>query len=156
MADNKVSGSIIGVQIGTAFLQCQAEATLNMIGNVSEDAPCKVLDGTSTSGIPWVTRTVDSKDWNVTVNQSLLRDSLAAENDGVNLGKIFIDTDLQVANVLFRTAEDQEAMDSDMIYSGPAILSGFSITAPATGANTTAATFSGNGALTYQFIPVTT
>lgn len=157
MADSKIPGSVIGVQIGSAWIDCQAEATLNIIANVSEDEPCKVLDGSAGSGkAPWITRTVDTRDWNIDVSGSLLRTSLNAENAGVNLASLIINGDMEIDNVIFRTAENQESSDVDFIYSGPAILTNFSLTAPATGANTTSATFSGNGPLTESLIPVTT
>lgn len=155
MATNKIPGNIIGIQLGSDWLQCQAEATLNMVANTSEDALCKELESES-SDAPWKTFTVDSREWNIDVAQSLLKDSLATLNNGVNLGKLFIDGDLEIASILFRTKVDQQFADNDMIYEGAAILTNFSITAPATGANTTSATFQGNGALTYSFPPKTT
>lgn len=156
MADSKIPGSIIGVQIGSTWLDCQAEATLNIINNVSEDSPCKVLDGTAGSGkAPWITRTSDSRDWNVSVNGSLLRDSLVAANAAVNLAGLIISGDTSIEVLSFRTAEDQDQSDVDVVYSGPAILTGFTWTAPATGANTTSATFAGNGALTETLTAVT-
>lgn len=156
MADSKIPGNVFGVQIGSVFLPCQTTATLNMTVNVSEDDPCKVLDGSAGGGIPYVTRTADSRDWSIDVDSSLLRDSMAAANADTDLGQLFVDGTVAIDNVLFRTAINQEASDVDVIYSGPAILTSFSISAPATGANTTSATFSGNGALTRETVPVTT
>ena len=155
MATNKIPGKIIGVMIGSDWLQCQAEATLNMTANTSEDSLCKELD-TATTDAPWKTFTVDSREWSIDVSQALLKDSFATLNDGVNLGKIFVDGDLEIASVLFRTQTNQQFADNDMIYDGAAILTKFSITAPQTGANTTSATFQGNGALTYSFPPKAT
>lgn len=155
MATNKIPGNIIGIQLGDNWLQCQADATLNMTANTSEDALCKELE-TEGEDAPWKTHTVDSREWNVDVSQALLKDSLATLNNDVNLGKLFIDGDLEITSLLFRTKVDQQFADNDMIYEGAAILTNFSITAPATGANTTSATFLGNGALTYSFPPKTT
>jgi hypothetical protein len=157
MADNKIPGNIIGVQIGSTWLACQADASLNIVANTSEDALCKVLDGGEGAGqAPWKTFTVDSREWNISVSAALLKDSLAAANYGQNLAKLIIDGDMEIANVLFRTATDQEFADYDMIYSGAAILTNFTVNAPATGANTTDATFQGNGALVYSYPPKTT
>lgn len=155
MASNKIPGNIIGVQIGDDWLQCQAEATLNMVANTSEDELCKELES-ETTDVPWKTFTLDSREWSIDVGQGLLKDSFATLNNAVNLGKIFIDGNLEIASILFRTKTDQQFADNDMIYEGAAILTNFSITAPATGANTTSATFQGNGALTYSFPPKTT
>lgn len=155
MASNKIPGNIIGVQKGDTFLQCQAEATLNMVANTSEDELCKELE-TESDAAPWKTFTVDSREWNIDVSQALLKDSLSTLNNDINLGKLFIDGDLEFDSILFRTKVDQQFADNDMIYEGAATLTNFSITAPATGANTTSATFQGNGALTYSFPPKTT
>lgn len=155
MATNKIAGNIIGVMIGNKWLQCQAEATLNMVANTSEDAICKELENPTTD-VPWKTFTLDSREWSIDVSQSLLKDSFTTLNNAVNLGKIFIDGDLEIASILFRTKTNQQFADNDMIYEGSAILTNFSITAPDTGANTTSATFQGNGELTYSFPPKTT
>ena len=157
MADSKIPGSVFGVMIGSKFLQCQAESTLNTTVNVSEDELCKDFSGTSgADAIPFVTRTADSRDWSIDVNGSLLKDSFAAANADIDLGKLFIDGAVYVDSVFFRTAIGQDAVDHDVIYSGPAILTSFSLTAGTTGANTTSATFTGNGALTRTVTPVTT
>jgi len=157
MADSKIPGSVFGVQIGNKWLQCQAEATLNTTVNVTEDELCKDFSGTSgADAIPFLTRTADSRDWSIDVSGALLKDSFAAANADVDLGKLFVDGAVYVDNVLFRTALNQDSVDHDVIYSGAAILTSFNITAGATGANTTAATFTGNGALTRTVTPVTT
>lgn len=156
MAD-KIPGNVIGVQIGSTWLQCQADASLNIVVNTSEDALCKKLDGTGDTGTaPWKTFNIDSREWDISVSGSLLRDSLASSNDPVNLAKLIIDGDMAITNVLFRTAQDQTASDFDMVYSGPAILTNFTLNGPASGANTTSASFKGNGDLTYTYTPVTT
>lgn len=155
MPDNKLSGSIIGVQIGSKRLQCQAEAVLTLTTDTSEDALCKP-DDVSESAIPFKTYTATSRGWNITVNGSLLKDSFTTLNDDVNLAKLFIDGAVNIDNVYFRTLPDQQFEDNDMIFNGAAILTNFAITAPVTGAVTTAATFQGNGALTYTFPPKTT
>lgn len=153
---NQIAGNIIGVQINDEWLQCQAEATLNLVLNTSESPICKVLDGTASAGAPYKRYTDDSREWNITTNNALLKDSFATLNNGVNLAKLFVDGDYYIQSVLFRTAEGQQFADNDMIYEGSAFLTNFSITAPATGANTTSATFQGDGELTYSYPPKTT
>lgn len=157
MATNQIAGKIIGVMLGSTWLQCQAEATLNMVGNTSEDPICKELEADEeTDAAPWKTYTVDSREWNITVNQALLKDSFSTLNNDINLGKLFIDGALDISSIMFRTKVNQQFADNDMIYEGSAILTNFSVTAPQTGANTTSATFQGNGPLTYSFPPKTT
>jgi len=152
---NQIPGKIIGVQIGDQWLQCQAEATLNMVVNTSEDPLCKELESEG-DDVPFKNFTADSREWSIDVSPSLLKDSFATGNNGVNLGKLFVDGDVNIPSVLFRTKVGQQFADNDMIYEGAAILTNFSITAPTDGANTTSATFQGTGALTATFPPKTT
>ena len=116
---------------------------------------CKELE-TEGATIPFKTFTADSREWSIDVSQSLLKDSFATLNNAINLGKLFVDGNIEIASILFRTKVDQNFADNDMIYEGAAILTNFSITAPSTGANTTSATFQGNGILTATFPPKTT
>lgn len=153
---NQIPGNIIGVQIGDEWLQCQAESTLNIVLNTSENPICKVLDGTGTPGAPFKNFNADTREWNITTNNALLKDSFATANNGVNLAKLLIDGNYYINSILFRTAQDQQFADNDMIFEGSALLTNFSITGPATGANTTSATFQGDGELTYSFPPKTT
>ena len=155
MADNKLSGTIVGVQIGSTRLQCQAEAVLTLTADTSEDALCKP-DDVSESAVPWKTYTATARSWNITVNGAILKDSFATLNNDSNLAKLFIDGAINIDNVYFRTLADQQFLDNDMIFNGAATLTNFSITAPVTGAVTTAATFQGNGPLAYTFPPKTT
>jgi len=156
MATNKIPGKLIGVQIGNKRLQCQADATLTLTGDTTEETQCKPDDASEDNSIPWKTFEATAKSWQVTVNQALLKDSLATENADVNLAKIFIDTDLTIDNLIFRTVADQQFADNDMIYSGEALLTGFTLNAPITGSNNTSATFQGNGPLAYSYPPKTT
>jgi hypothetical protein len=157
MADGKLTGNIFGFMKDGDWFDCQAEATLNILANVSEDAPCKVLDGSPGSGkAPWVTRTVDSRDWNGTLNANLLRDSLTTAKADIDVASLIINGNMEVDALYFRTAIGQEESDVDVVYSGPAIITNFSLTAGSTGAATTSTTFSGNGPLTEVKTPVTT
>lgn len=155
MATNQIAGNIIGVQIGDDFLQCQAEATLNMVVNTSEDPLCKQLEAEG-DAIPFKDYTAVSREWSIDVSSSLLKDSFATLNNAINLGKLFVDGNVNISSILFRTKVNQQFADNDMIYEGAAILTNFSITAPTEGSNTTSATFQGTGELTATFPPKTT
>ena len=158
MASNKVPGSILGIRIGGQWLECQTDATLNITVNVSEEDPCKP-DGDSVSPnneIPWVERTADSRDWSVDFSSTLMRDSLNTANNPSNVAKLIIDGDVYVEAFEFATANNQARMDSDMVYSGSGILTNFTLNGPATGSATMDSTISGNGPLTYSYVPVTT
>ena len=153
MASNKVPGSIIGVRFGGVWLRCQTDATLNLTVNVTEEDACKPDAEDAISGdIPWVERSVDSRDWNIDFSQNLMRNSLAASNP--DIAQYIIDGEVEV-EVEFMTRPGQEKSDYDFIYSGSGIITGFTLNAPATGTATTDSTVVGNGPLTYEKIPVT-
>lgn len=154
MAVNNVPGNIIGVRAQGIYLPCQVDATLNLTANVTEDDACKPDPDDEASGdIPWVTRTIDSRDWSIDFSQKLLRTSLALANP--DFGQLFVDGDLEI-DVEFMTMPGQTKSNYDFLYAGSGILTGFTVNAPVTGAATTDATISGNGPLTYTKVPVTT
>lgn len=153
MAVNTVPGSIIGVRIGGAWLSCQVDATLNITVNVTEDDPCKPdPSDLNVQDTPWVERTADSRDWNIDFSQKLMRNSLVASNS--NIGDLIVSGNLDV-DVEFMTRPGQKKSDYDFVYAGSGIITNFTFNAPGTGAATTDSTISGNGALTYTQVPVT-
>lgn len=154
MAVNTIPGKLIGVRIGGTWLNCQVDSTLNLTVNVTEDDPCKPSPDDLASGdVPWIERTADTRDWSIDVSQKLLKDSLAAANP--DLGELIIEGNIDV-EVEFMTLPGQTTSNYDFVYSGSGILTNFTLNAPAVGAATTDATISGNGALTYTKVPVTT
>ncbi len=152
---NQIPGNIIGGMLNGEWLHCQAEATLNMVTNTSEDPLCKELDSEGTP-IPFKNFTPVSREWSIDVAGALLKDSFSSLNAGINLGKLFVDGDVVFDSIMFRTKEGQTFADNDMIYEGAAILTNFSVTAPIEGSATTSATFQGTGELTGSFPPKTT
>lgn len=155
---NSVPGKIIGIRIAGVWLACQTDATLNITVNVTEEDPCKP-DGdnpTSADTIPWVTRTADTRDWSIDFSNKLMRDTLKAANNAQNIAKLIIDGNVYLEDLEFSTANDQTFSDVDMVYSGSGIITSFSLNAPESGPATMDNTISGNGALTYQYVPVTT
>lgn len=152
MASNKVPGSIIGLRIGGVWLRCQTDATLNLTVNVTEEDACKPDAGDpEASDIPWVERTVESRDWSMDFSTNLMRNSLAASNPDV--AKMIVDGDVEV-EVEFITRPGQTKSDNDFIYAGSGIITGFTLNAPQTGVATTDSTIVANGPLTYDVIPV--
>lgn len=152
MASNKVPGSIIGVRYGGVWLRCQTDATLNLSVNVTEEDSCKPdADDEAATDIPWVERSIDSRDWGIEFSQNLMRNSLATENP--DTAGLIIDGNVEV-EVEFMTRPGQTKSDYDFIYSGSGILTGFTLNAPATGTATEDSTIVGNGPLTRDVIPV--
>lgn len=149
---SKVPGSVIGVTIGGVWLKCQTDATLTLTVNVTEEDPCKPDEGDAPSGdIPWVERTPESRDWEISFNNNLMKNSLEAANP--DMGKLIVDGDVEV-QVQFLTRPGQTKSDYDLVYSGTGIITGFTFNAPVTGASTTESTITGNGPLTYTVVPV--
>lgn len=161
MAANTTSvpGKILGIRIAGVWLACQTDATLNMTVNVTEEDPCKP-DGdaevSAANSIPWVTRTADTRDWSMDFSNKLMRDSLKVSNNAQNIAKLIIDGTVYIDDVEFASADGQTASDTDLIYSGPGIITSFTLNAPESGPATMDNTISGNGALTYSYIQVTT
>lgn len=153
MASNKVPGSIIGVRYGGVWMKCQTDATLNLTVNVTEEDACKPDSTTpDAAGGSWVERSVDSRDWDISFSQNLMRNSLAALNP--DTAKLIIDGNVDV-QVEFMTQIGQTKSDFDFIYAGSGILTGFTLNAPTSGVATMDSTIAGNGPLTYTRVPAT-
>lgn len=151
---NSLAGKIIGVELNGTYYKCQTDATLNLIANLTEDEACKPDPGTpSGGGIGWVTRTVDSKDWNITFSAKAFADDLQANNSEIST--FFIDSDLSV-EVDFQTNVTENNDAYNFVYNGDGIMSSLTLNAPTDGASTYDVEIQGNGPLTYTTIPVTT
>lgn len=157
MATSTVEGKIIGLSIAGKWLTCQTDATLAITVAMTEQDLCKP-DGdvapNSSTNIPWINRTADSRDWNIKVSQNLIRDTLAASN--FDFGQNLVNGNVYIDNVLFKTALGQTESNYGFVYSGSGIISDFSLTAPTKGGSKIDTTISGNGPLTYVKTPVTT
>lgn len=153
MASNKVPGSIIGMTIGGVWYRCQTDATLTLTVNVAEEDPCKPDEGDveTVGDVPWVERTAESRDWEMSFSANLMRNSLEVENP--DIAKLIVDGDVD-AEVQFLTRANQTKSDVDFVYAGSGIITGFTLNAPVTGSATTESTITGNGPLTYTKVPV--
>ena len=157
MATSTVEGKIIGVSVGGKWLLCQVDSTLAITVAMTEQDLCKPDGDTAPSGtnnIPWINRTADSRDWNIKVSQNLIRQTLAAAN--FDFGQNLVNGNVYLDNVLFKTATGQTESDNAFVYSGSAIISDFSLSAPTKGGAKIDTTLTGNGPLTYTKTPVTT
>lgn len=157
MATSTVEGKLIGVSVGGKWLVCQTDATLAITVAMTEQDVCKPDGDSAPSGsdnIPWINRTADSRDWNIKVSQNLIRDTLASAN--FDFGQNLVNGNVYLDNVLFKTANGQTESNYGFVYSGSAIISDFSLTAPTKGGSKIDTTLTGNGPLTYTKTPVTT
>jgi hypothetical protein len=150
-----LSGKLLSVTVGGKKIRCQTDATLNLTTNLTEDDPCKPDDDTPLEEAGWTTRTVDSRDWNVTVSAKNFLDATSASNvDQRDLIDEFISGNLN-AEIEFLSTPGQHPGDTeDVVYSGNAILATIAVNAPASGNSTSDYTFSGNGPLSSVRIPI--
>ena len=150
-----ISGKLLRVKIGDKYLQCQLDATLNLITNTTEDEVCKPSGDTVETATSWVTRTVDSQDWNISVNAQAFLDTVGAELTQSDILESIIDGDLNV-EVEFLSTPGQHSNDEDILFEGDAIIENFSLSAPATGKANYDLDLSGNGKPTVTRIPAGT
>lgn len=151
----EISGKLLRVKFKDKYLKCQLDATLNMVINSSEDDPCKP-DGDTVEGVnEWVQRTVDSQDWNITVNARAFLDEVGTQLDQNDLLEMIVDGDL-FGDAEFLSTPGQHNNPVDMVVDGPVVITDFSLEAPASGKANYDLTLSGNGKPTATRIPATT
>lgn len=157
MNTSSVEGRLIGVKVAGSYYRCQTDAKLTLGTSVTQNDTCKP-DPSGSISIDWETSTVDSKNWNMTFSAQAFLDSLEGYNDNSDLIELFITGDLQVeADFLTATAlTETEGYSHDFIFTGPGLLSGITVNAPAKGSSTYDVTITGNGAPTYTKITKTT
>lgn len=149
-----IAGNLLAVTVNGQKIRCQTAGTLTLTANLTTDAACKPDDATPPEQAGWLTRTVDSRDWSLSVNMKVFLDDL--ELSGHDLAARFIDNQLVLDDVEFGSTPGQHDYPEDIIYSGQGIIASLTIDGPATGEATHALTIQGNGPLTQQRIPVTT
>lgn len=150
-----ISGKLLRVKFGDKYLQCQLDATLNLLTNTSEDEACKPSGETPETATSWVTRTVDSQDWNISVNAQAFLDIVGAELAQSDILELIVDGDLE-GTAEFLTTPGQHNNAEDIIFEGPVIIENFSLNAPATGKANYDLDLSGNGKPTFTRIPAGT
>lgn len=155
---NKIPGHLFGFSINGVKIRCQADATLNITVNTSEDDLCKPENDEIADGnfVPWTTSTADSRTWNLDISAAMLRDTFAPANDNVAIDKMIIDGSIYVDDIEFGTAPGQKFATFGVLYSGSGLLTGFTLNAPVTGAATQDITILGSGPLVRTTIPMST
>jgi len=151
-----LQGKLIGVKVNGNFIRCQTDATLNIIINTTEDEPCKPTEEQSTNEAAWITRTVDTKDWNVSVTAKSFADAVSGFIDNSDIATLMVvgDPNVEMTFQTIRTTDYNYA--SIFVYEGTGILTSFTQNAPEEGQATYDLEISGNGALTFEETPITT
>lgn len=150
-----ISGKLLRVKFGDKYIQCQLDATLNILVNTSEDEACKPSGETVEDVDSWVTRTVDSRDWNITVNAQAFLDAVGADMTQSDILELMVDGDLK-GTAEFLTTPGQHTNPEDIVFEGPAVITNFSLNAPSSGKANYDLTLDGDGKPTFTRIPATT
>lgn len=151
-----LQGKLIGVTIGGVYIRCQTDATLAITTNVTDTDPCKPSEQDATNAASWVTHSIDSKAWTVSVTAKAFADQLAGVIDNSDIAALMITGNPSV-DITFQTIRTTDYDYAEIfVYEGTGTLTSFTHNAPATGESTYDLEITGNGGLTYTETPVTT
>ena len=150
-----LQGKLIGVKIGGSYLRCQTDATLAITVDTTDDDPCKPSESDSTNGASWVTHTVSTKKWTVSVTAKAFVDQVTGVIDNSDIAALMITGDPSV-EMTFQTIKTTDYdYTKTFIYEGTGTLTSFTVNAPIAGESTYDVEITGNGALTYAETAVT-
>lgn len=147
-----ISGKLLRVKFGDKYLQCQLDATLNVTVNTSEDETCKPSGATVESATSWITNTVDSVGWNISVNAKAFLATVGTELTQSDILELIVDGNLE-GEAEFLTTPGQHNNPEDIVYEGNVIISNFSLNAPASGNANYDLDLLGQGKPTFTRIP---
>lgn len=148
-------GKLIGVKVNGSYIRCQTDATLTITTNVTDDDPCKPSETESYKGGGWVTHTIDTKAWTVSVTAKTFADQVVGMLDNSDIAALMIgDSSVEMTFQTIQTSDYDFA--SIFIYEGTGTLTSFTHNAPTAGDSTYDLEITGNGALTFTETPVTT
>ena len=151
-----LQGKLIGVKVNGQFLRCQTDATLSITVNTMDDDPCKPTEEDSTNGTSWITHSIDTKTWNVSVTAKAFADVQAGVLDNGDITNLMITGDPSV-EMTFQTIQTTDYdHPSIFLYEGTGTLTSFNFNAPVAGEATYDLEITGNGELQYTETPVTT
>jgi len=150
-----LQGKLIGVKINGSYLRCQTDATLAITVNTTDDDPCKPTEDDTTGSVSFVTHSIDSKAWTVTVTAKAFADQVVGLLDNGDIAALMIGN--PSVEMTFQTIQTTDYdYSSIFVYEGSGTLTSFTHNAPAAGESTYDLEITGNGALTYVETPVTT
>ena len=151
-----LQGKLIGVKLNGVYVRCQTDATLTITSNTTDTDPCKPGEDESTNASSWVTHSVDSKAWTLSVTAKSFADIQAGVLDNNDVAALMITGNPEV-EITFQTIRTTDYdHDAIFVYEGTGTLTSFTVNAPSTGESTYDIEVTGNGALTFTETPVTT
>src|SRR3546814_443336 len=127
-----ISGKLLRVKFGDKYIQCQLDATLNMTVNTTEDEACKPSGETPETSTSWITNTVDSQGWNISVNAQAFLDTVGTELTQADILELMVDGNLE-GEAEFLSTPGQHNYPEDQLFEGTVLISDFSLNAPASG-----------------------
>lgn len=157
---NSLSGKVVGINVQDPetlemkWLDCQVDATLNLTTDTEEEESCKPSpDEIATIGdVPYGEFTASKRTWDISVSQKIVKGIFEAA--GIDIADLWVQGLLNV-QVEFMTNPNQEVFAYDIVYSGAAIITGYTFNAPETGASTADITLQGTGEITRNVVPRT-
>jgi hypothetical protein len=156
--EGKLTGVWLDIGNGLEYFRCQTDAQLQLTASTTENDACKPdqTSGAENVGLTWVTRTVDSKDWQITFSAKAFLDSLGANQFA--LIEFFISSPTLEVEAEFATNANTGAHSHpvDNFYTGTGLLTGVTLNGPQSGDSTYDATIDGNGPLVPESVPHTT
>jgi hypothetical protein len=151
-----LQGKLVGVKVNGSYIRCQTDATLTITTNVTDDDPCKPTETDTTNSASWVTHSIDTKAWTVSVTAKAFADTVAGLLDNSDIAALMITGDPSV-EMTFQTIQTTDYdYASIFVYEGTGTLISFTHNAPVAGESTYDLEITGNGALTFEETPVTT
>lgn len=125
-----LNGKLVLLKVGNVELACQTDLTINFTANTSEPPTCKPASGEDGSDAEWVSRNVDSREWDASVSAQALAGDLATLNDVTDLIGTFVNDSLKVSiTVLTNDGSDDYDKDYGLLFTGDAIMNGLTFNA---------------------------
>lgn len=156
--EGKLTGVWLDIGNGLEYFRCQTNAQLQLTAATTTNDPCKPDQTTDSPnvGVSWLTRTVDSKDWQITFSAKSFLDSLGTNQSA--LAQFFISSNNLQVEAEFATNANftSHSHPVDDFYTGSGLLTGLTINGPESGDSTYDVTIDGNGPLTFEQVPHTT
>lgn len=150
-----ISGKLLRVKFADKYLKCQLDATLNLTVNTTEDEACKPDGDTPETSASWVSNTVDSQGWNISVNSQAFLDAVDDQLTQADILELMVEGNLE-GEVEFLSTPGQHNYPEDQLFEGTVLISNFSLNAPSSGVANYDLDLIGQGQPTFTRIPATT
>lgn len=150
-----LQGKLIGVRVNGSNIRCQTDATLAITIDTTDNGDCKPLEAQSTNSNSWITHTVSTKKWTISVSAKSFVDQVTGALDNGDIALMLTAGTPEVEIVFQTTRTVDYDFDHIFIYEGTGTITSFTQNAPIFGQSTYDLEVTGNGALTYTIIDIT-